>query len=483
MRYTKRTILLLATLMLSMSINAQDIHDDFQSFRSSILSNYQSFRNEVLSNYASFLDGAWQEMKVFRGQERDKAPKPTVAPKAEPSPTPTAPVVQQPKAESTPAQPITTPQPPVTPQPPSPPQPITDYVKVSFYTAQLVMPKPSVKSLTTISNDDFGNAWRDMARAKVESVIPHLRNACQAHGLNDWFMLQFIGEYAKAVVPNNLNAQTALCHYLMAHLGYDVRLARAGNRSCLLLNFSQRVYSVHFVELSGKNYYVWQVPGADIDFNNTSISTCQLPEDSNLGQQLDLRLTAPLLMPDNQIPFQISHGGITLSGQLNKTVMEMVRHYPQMPVTSYAQSVLDADMRRSLVSQMRQALAGKSQYEAVNLLLHFVQSAFEYATDQQQHGYEKPYFVEEVFYYPQCDCEDRAVLFAYLLREALNADNVLVRYPGHECTAVSLAQPIRGDGFTWRGQGYYIADPTYIGSNVGDCMPDYRDLQPEVEAW
>lgn len=37
--------------------------------------------------------------------------------------------------------------------------------------------------------------------------------------------------------------------------------------------------------------------------------------------------------------------------------------------------------------------------------------------------------MEELLYYPQCDCEDRAVFYAYLLRYVLNLDCHLVKYP------------------------------------------------------
>ena len=65
-----------------------------------------------------------------------------------------------------------------------------------------------------------------------------------------------------------------------------------------------------------------------------------------------------------------------------------------------------------------------------------MQTAFDYKTDGDQFGYEKPFFVDELFYYPYSDCEDRAVLYSYLVRTLMGLDVVLLEYPNHMATAV-----------------------------------------------
>ena len=164
--------------------------------------------------------------------------------------------------------------------------------------------------------------------------------------------------------------------------------------------------------------------------------------------------------------------------------MEMLRHYPQMDVPEYARSSIDAKLRKEILTQIGTQIKGLSQKDAANRLIHFVQYAFDYATDGEQHGYEKAYFIEENFYYPKNDCEDRAIFYAYLVRNLLGLDVHLVEYPGHECTAVSFTDPsIIGDNYIYEGKRFTICDPTYIGAHIGMCMPDYKNTKPKVELW
>lgn len=108
-----------------------------------------------------------------------------------------------------------------------------------------------------------------------------------------------------------------------------------------------------------------------------------------------------------------------LQGSVDAGTMEAIRHYPQTDIPFYAMSTIDSNFHQSLLAQVNEQIRGCSEKEAVARILHFVQYAFDYATDGEQHGYEKPYFIEENFYYPKNDCEDRAILFAFLVRNVL----------------------------------------------------------------
>jgi hypothetical protein len=146
-------------------------------------------------------------------------------------------------------------------------------------------------------------------------------------------------------------------------------------------------------------------------------------------------------------------------------------------------SNLCPSLRKSVLEQLKPHITGMSTAAAANRLLHFVQYAFAYATDGEQHGYEKAYFFEENFFYPKNDCEDRAIFYAYLVHNLLGLDVHLIQFPGHECTAVNFNENVEGTGYLYDGKPFVICDPTYIGASIGQCMPDYRNTKPKVEQW
>ncbi len=117
---------------------------------------------------------------------------------------------------------------------------------------------------------------------------------------------------------------------------------------------------------------------------------------------------------------------------------------------------------------------------AANILLHFVQTAFEYATDDEQFGKERPLFADETLFYPYSDCEDRAILYSVFVRELLGLDVVLLHYPGHLATAVCFDTEVYGDYMTIDGKRYIVCDPTYINADIGQAMPRFKQTPANI---
>ena len=265
-------------------------------------------------------------------------------------------------------------------------------------------------------------------------------------------------------------------------MGYDVRLGtNQTGTAMLLIPFNQMVFAHPYLNINGKKYFIFADENVDLTKpDNLRISTCALPSDADAGKPLDL-LLKELRLPEKPYRYNISFGNITLTGELNQAVMPLLYRYPQMPTADFAKSAILPDVRRQIVSQLKTQLSGMEEKTAVNTLLQFVQKGFEYSTDEDFHGFEKPYFLEETLFYPKNDCEDRAIFYTYLLWEVLGIPNQLICYPGHESASVSLSTPVKGISYSHSGKTFYISDPTYIGSVTGQCMPDFEQTAPEID--
>jgi hypothetical protein len=116
-----------------------------------------------------------------------------------------------------------------------------------------------------------------------------------------------------------------------------------------------------------------------------------------------------------------------------------------------------------------------NEFEATNFLLRLVQKSFQYKRDDEQFNYEKVLFPEETLYYPFSDCEDRSIIFSYLVENLLGLDVIGVKFKDHLATAVQFSGNGIGTRFKYNGTIYTIADPTYINANVGMIMPQYKN--------
>lgn len=468
-------------LLCSSSMMAQNTNSDYQAFRKRVIDNYGSFRKTVLENYAKYLQGVWDEYEQFKGIKRDHEPKPSIAPKADVKPQDVTPVQSEPEVKPT-IQPTSTDS-PISVEPIAPSA--LPNMSFSFYGMKLSAVLCHAQTIDDIEHQAIAKVWNAYRQDRVmKDVIRSLQSLTMAYGLNDWFTFELVRNYTESTCKN-LASKIVLQHFLLVNMGYDIRLSSCGNQLLLLVPFNQQVYERSYLFIDGKKYYVFYDDSTS-KVQNAGIYTCRLPNETDKGRNIDLTIRGGNIGIKTGVAhrFSMSDGKISLQGSVDEGTMEAIRRYPQMDIPFYAMSTIDSNFHRSLLTQVKEQIQGCSEKESVYRILHFVQYAFDYATDGEQHGYEKPYFIEENFYYPKNDCEDRAILFAFLVRNVLGLDVHLVQYPGHECTAVNFTtSQMNGDGYMYKGKAFYICDPTFIGASIGQCMPDYRNVKPIVEQW
>ena len=146
----------------------------------------------------------------------------------------------------------------------------------------------------------------------------------------------------------------------------------------------------------------------------------------------------------------------------------------------YVSASMSDDLKRAVYPALRSSISGKSETEAVEMLLNFVQTAFDYQTDGQQFGYERSFFADETFFYPYSDCEDRSILFAVLVHELMELEVVLLDYPEHLATAVRFSSKVSGDYLTIDNRTFTICDPTFIGARIGMAMDEFKQTKAKV---
>lgn len=476
----------------------------FDEFRKKVLGDYQDFRKGILAEYDKYLDGIWKEVEEFHEKAWDEEPKPKEPPVVKTPPKEPEKPVEKPVQQETPP-------PPVAPEINDPtiedPDVYVDipqmnpldipsvniplmkvkekHLQIPFYCMNLEFPIIQVEGFRAAAQQrDYGKMWRNYADAKLaEKIVPYLQEYAKQYGLSDWFVYEMTRAYCDTVLKDfPREGRISMAHYLLLHLGYNARIAKRGeDKPLLLMAFRQPVYARTFVRMGPITYHIFNDNVDPPAESKEGITSCELPDDAELGAVMDLKIHKPLNIPYEPHKFEVTFKGYTLKGEVNANLKPMLFRYPQIPIGEYATSVVSTGVRESIIAQVKEQLADKPQLEAVNALLQLIQSGFDYATDDEQFGFEKPFFFEELLLYPQCDCEDRSLFYTYLLHNALGVESHMLGFPGHESVAVTLGAPISGDGYKYDGKQYYFSDPTYIGAVTGMIMSQYRNVNAEID--
>lgn len=353
-----------------------------------------------------------------------------------------------------------------------------------FYGMEAFIPDIDFKINSSVGGpDETGAHWNMMASQEggVETAR-QLFGLAQQLGLNGYLTFRLAESFVNQKFKNSdRKARMSAVHYLLSNMGYDARLIMLGDILTVMMPFDQKVvYSTMSQTIDGRKYTILYPDGFQPPKGQAMrLMTCNLPANS-LGKTSDLRLTG-LSLPMKAKSFNMTNGKLTLKGEVNENIQKLLYHYPQMPTGDFASSWIDQNLREDLVEQLKTQLKDMGDKEAVNSLMALCHKGFNYSTDQDFHGFEKPYFLEENFIYDKNDCEDRAIFFSYLLWNALGLPCQLVQYPGHESATVAVPEDISGYFYTTDGIKYYSADPTFIGSSVGMVMNAFKNSSPTVD--
>lgn len=444
---------------------------------------FRVYKEKQDREFADFLKMQWGEFEAFQGKVRIKEPKPKQIPVV----APVAPAVS-PKEAPAPAVVVAPILAPVVPPPPPPqPKPISiaaDELELVFYGNEVKFvfdPQWKKYRLTGGAKPEtISDFWTTMSGTKYEPTIQAVNAARRDLKLDDWGYVMLWRDVVRALQPERKTEQNLLLWYFLVKSGYDVRLGYYDADVFLFVAIKQPVYATKYTKVNRQTYYA----ALAADHGNAIRAFYSYKSDYPIKlNALDIKSAftgfTKMVSAQRALAFDYKGNTISFTVPYDRRLVEYMGTIPQSEFELYFDTDGSSLVRHGLLAELKKYTATMGEEEAVNFLLTFVQKAFAYKTDQDQFGYEKYFFVEESLHFPYNDCEDRAVLFAWLVHELVGIKVVGVLYPGHMTTAVELKHV--SDTFstvTYQGSRWVIADPTYIGASVGMAMPTYKKLQP-----
>lgn len=488
MKITIFILLLSAFNYSGIPIAAEDDFDDlikkqnkkFEQMQKEVNDRFEQMK-QVDAKFAEILNRAWKELDLNTGIKPDTTPKPDTPPVARPAEVP------PPKPAAPPPEKII---------PPSPPKPKPEQKPIqpqgkggvplafAFFNTPIRMtcdPRAKHPLEGRLSEKTIGAFWEALSKSDYPAFLTQALQLRKQLNLNDWGYCLLLNTAGESLYAGSVNESRLFTWFMMVQSGYDARAGFADDQVYLLLPSINTVYSAPYYTLGNSNYYVMPM--------NTSPKTIKSLYTYQgtygvAGRPVDLTILNPpdITGTDDRRTLSFTYAGKThtLPVNVRQNVIDFYRYYPQTNLDIYFRASMALETRNGLLAALKPIVLNQPEEEAVNILLCFVQTAFAYKTDDAQFGREKYFFPEETLFYPFSDCEDRAVLFAFLVRNLLNLDVIGLDYPGHVAAAVRFTGKTSGDAVMYHSARYVICDPTYINARYGECMPVFKNVTPGI---
>lgn len=317
-----------------------------------------------------------------------------------------------------------------------------------------------------LSQKSVGDFYTEMEQSNYIPILAKLMDYKEKHQLNDWIYYQLIRKTAQQISPKseNYDRYTLYKWFFLAKSGYDARLALGKDQLIFYIRNDENINDIPFFMEDGHKYMCLNYHDyGKMDFIKEQIMPLKIvvPE---ARQAFSYKVTR---MPDfkpetytrKDINFVYGERSYHFQVKLNPAVESIFANYPGVDFESYFNIPLSSETYSSLIPTLKKNVQEMNQKKGVDYLMRFTRYAFLYQSDDDNFGKEKRLSPEQTLLSKYSDCDDRAALFFYLVREIYNLPMIALLYPTHITMAVQFDKPM-GSSIIYKGEKYSVCEST-----------------------
>ncbi len=309
--------------------------------------------------------------------------------------------------------------------------------------------------------------YYQLSKADCQSLIDTLLSYRREKDLNDWLYYQLVRKTAEQISPKaeNYARYTAYKWFLMCKSGYDARLALTSSEIIFYIYNKEDIEDIPFFMVDGKKFMCLNIhdyPKANLEHDPAIPVSIKVEGARNAFSYRVTKLPdfRPESYTSKNIQFSYKQKAYHFEVKLNPDVESIFKNYPVVDFADYFNIPLSRETYGSLIPLLKKNVEGMKVKKGVDYLMRFTRYAFLYEDDQENFGKEKRLSAEETLFSKYSDCDDRAALFFYLVKEIYDLPMIALLYPTHITMAVQFEKPVGKNAILYDGRYYTVCEPT-----------------------
>jgi hypothetical protein len=351
-----------------------------------------------------------------------------------------------------------------------------------------VMQAAEVNFPETLSRDAVLRFYGDISATDYAPILAALHGYRNQNAPDDWLYYQLVRQTAQQLSPKaeNYYRYTLYKWFLLTRSGYDATLKIAGDQLLFYVQSDENIYDIPSYFKDGRQYICLNYHDyKNIDLAKTAFIEVPLAVAGSVKSFSYKLTTLPDFRPgdyeEKSLAFEYNNFTYRFKIKLNPQIRNIFANYPVADYQFHFNTPLSRETYETLIPQLKKNITGLSVKSGVNYLMRFTRYAFPYQPDAATFGREKRLSPEQTLLYAHSDCEDRAALFFYLVREIYDLPMIVLAFPDHVTIAVKLSKPA-GDAIIFNGDKYYVCEPTPQADDlpIGKLSRELRSTPYEV---
>ncbi|SOD15282.1 hypothetical protein SAMN06297358_2269 [Pedobacter xixiisoli] len=316
-----------------------------------------------------------------------------------------------------------------------------------------------------LNTESIANVYDKLEKGNYQPIIDSLISYKRKKQLNDWLFYQLIRKTAETISPKNQNFEryTLYKWFFLGKSGYDTRLVITDNRIIMYVYNDENIFDIPYVMMGDKKYMCLNYH----DYAHTNFTS--MPDTEMIGiadskKAFSYQITKmPEFDPKNyserKLAFRYGMKDYHFDLKVSPEVEKIFKNYPGVDFKYYFNIPMTKETYGSLIPLLKKNISNLSQKNGVDYLMRFTRNSFLYENDIENFGKEKRLSPEQTLLNEHSDCDDRAALFFYLVKEIYDLPMIVLLYPTHVTMAVQFNKPV-GKTISYNNRDYTVCEPT-----------------------
>lgn len=320
------------------------------------------------------------------------------------------------------------------------------------------------------TTDDIEGFYENLSSNLIQPSLDDFLKYRDTLNLSDWYYYLLIREAASQIFneeeqPYYQSYQTVFSWLMLAKSGYKVQLNFTEDDVFLAVYTLDNLYNIP-VKKHGMG---WMVEISHFHTNHEGFRASvrsdffvnENAQPFNFKIDKQPTFSKPYLTTRN-IVFEHEGEKYAVGYTLDRSVLALITTLPEMSVYDHIDIPLSNFTYETLIPNLKEFIKANNydKRETLSFLLSFTRTGFDYKDDEDfEHETHSPikcdnitFTPEETLYYRFSDCEDRSILLAYLIKEILELDVVLLDFEEHIAVGVQL------------GENEYLGKPIFFNN-------------------
>ncbi|MCW3083932.1 MAG: hypothetical protein JWP12_1298 [Bacteroidetes bacterium] len=342
-------------------------------------------------------------------------------------------------------------------------------IEISFNDSLVNYNSDYLKEVNSATINDLSNY---IYRYDCESIIKQLKALSQKLNLDDIGYSFLLQDFTSSLSIDE-NYKNIINYCLLKKSGYNVQL--------LYLIHETAVYDkVNYQFLHSLGFFYNGDYYCEISFDkNKEVKDMSRFRDLNLNGSNSFKLE-PNKKPNfkskiinKTISFIYKEKTMNVTIKINEQLKLYSDRIPAMSVgKSYLSAFISNEFKTSIINQFKVLFQKNDTTTNLNILLTFCQS-LPYKDDREIWGQDRIFNPEQTISSDFSDCEDRVLLFSYLIKEIYGLKSVALNYADKDHLNIAINYNSKKfDHISYKMNSYTFCEPTSKGYIIGQQRED-----------